>query len=102
MAIAMNGAAAIISSGNTTASARIRTAAARDIASNGDDSSTIGTSVIAQIVQSGVMPALAATAAAPGSTIGSANASSAVRRAGSRGQSVSATAAADGRIIKTS
>ncbi len=86
----MNGDASTIRTGNTTAAASSHTAAWRGTATSGDDSSTTGSSVIADIAHSDTIPTLNSNAANAGSTSGAANAISARRRSGVRGHRESA------------
>src|SRR5260370_32153264 len=87
--------------GKTTASATRRTAARRDIATNGDDSRTTGNSVIAGVTQIDSMATVSSTAISTANKNGVANAMRSVRRSGSAGHSVSRIAAPLGRAAST-
>src|ERR1700685_942777 len=87
--------------GETTASASRRTAASRGIATSGDDSSTIGNSVIAGVTQIDSMATVSSTAISTANKNGAANAMTSVRRSGSDGHSVSRMAAQLGRVAST-
>src|SRR5580700_4482998 len=87
--------------GKITARASSRTAAGRGIATNGDDSSTIGNSVIAGVTQIDSMATVSSTAISTANRNGAANAMTSVRRAGSDGQNVSRIAAQLGRAAST-
>ena len=76
-----------------------RTAAARGTVTSGEASSTTGSNVIAPICQSETISTCARTAASAGSSSGARNATSTSRRAGSAGQSVSASARKLGRAV---
>src|SRR5947209_2848698 len=94
----MSGDASTIRSGNTMAAASSHTAARRGTTISGDDNSTTGSSVIADIAQSETISTLAGSATKAGSTSGAMNAISARCRSGVRGHTVSASAATLGRV----
>src|SRR5260370_42710910 len=89
----MIGAIATMANGNTTASARMRAASRRAMATSGEDNSTTGSSVQADIdqIDTNRMPANGATNAGPSST--AQNATAASRRSGVAGHAMSAIAA---------
>src|SRR5258708_28742023 len=87
--------------GKTTARASRRTAARRDIATNGDDSRTTGSSVIAGVIQIDSMATVSSTAISTANKNGAANAMTSVRRAGSDGHNVSRIAAQRSRVAST-
>src|SRR5436190_14780239 len=94
----MNGDARTIRIGNTIAATSSHTAARRGTVSSGDDNSTTGSKVIADIAQSETISTFASIAAKAGKIRGATNAMSAKRRSGVRGHTVSATAAIFGRV----
>ena len=94
----MNGAAATITMGNTTAAASVAVTGFRSRAISGDDSSTTGSSAHADMVQSEVISNPTIGASAAGSSSGSQNAVIASRRSGAFGQSMSAATARLGLI----
>src|ERR1700693_6209295 len=98
MPSATSGETASMHKGKTTASANRRTAAGRDIATSGDDSSTTGNSVIAGVTQIDSMATVSSTAISTANKNGAANAMTSVRRAGSDGHNVSRIAAQRGRV----
>src|ERR1700724_3035201 len=98
MPSAANGETASATRGKPTASAKRRTAARRDIVTNGDDNSTIGNSVIAGVTQIDSMATVSNTAISTANKNGAANAMTSVRRAGSDGHNVSRMAAQRGRV----
>src|SRR5215831_4021562 len=97
MITAMAGAAAVTSTGTATAMAKTVVAAKREIANNGEDSSTTGNKVIDPIAHSETISSCVASAATAGNSNGRAKALSARRRSGSRGHNVSRIAATLGR-----
>src|ERR1700722_20310261 len=101
MPSATNGETASITKGKTTASAKRRTAARRDIVTSGDDNSTIGSSVIAGVTQIDSMATVSSTAISTANKNGAANATTSVRRSASDGHSVSRIAAQLGRVAST-
>src|SRR3984957_14897015 len=101
MPSATSGETASMHKGKTTASANRRTAARRDIATSGDDSSTTGNSVIAGVTQIDSMATVSATAISTANKNGAANAIRSVRRSGCDGHTVSRIAAQFGRVAST-
>src|SRR3984957_4083499 len=101
MPSAASGVTASATRGKTTASDKRRTAARRDIVTCGDDSSTIGNSVIAGVTQIDSMATVSSTAISTANKNGAANAMTSVRRSGSAGHSVSRIAAQLGRVAST-
>src|SRR5277367_3587494 len=97
MRSATTGAAATQTTGTAIAMARMRIAAARGSVTSGDDSTTTGSSVMLAMAQSETTFSLAMTAARSGSRNGTTKATTTVRRRGSDGHAVSATAMPDGR-----
>ena len=88
------------SSGNAIAMATIRTAAAREIAMRGEDSSTTGNKVMLAIAHNDTTFCSVATAKSAGSSSGSMNTSAASRRGTSSGHSMSAIVARSGFATK--
>src|ERR1700681_953227 len=97
---AIAGATAIITNGNTTASARTRIALLRLIATSGEDSSMTGNSVHADMDQSDTSCTPAKGATTAGTTSPTQNATAASRRSGVVGQAMSLTAARVGRVTR--
>src|SRR4051812_56202 len=95
----MKGEASTITTGRAIAAASSQVAARRVTVRSGEDSSTTGSRVIAHIAQSDTISTLNSIAASAGSISGAAKATSAKRRAGSRGQTVSVIAAILGRVM---
>src|SRR5436190_19875055 len=97
MPTAIAGAAAIMTSGNTIASASTRSASRRVIATSGDDSSMTGNSVQADIDQIDTRCTRASGANTAGTTSTAQKASAASRRSAVAGQAMSFSVAGFGR-----
>src|SRR6266545_5422139 len=98
MAITIAGAAAVISGGSSTANATMASTAERPITTSGDDSSTTGSSVQADIVHTGLSSRPIASATEAGNRSGTQNAIAASRRSGAVGLIMSASAGRLGRL----
>src|SRR5205085_8274714 len=96
---AMKGAASTITTGNTIAAASSHTKARRGTVTSGEDNSTTGNSVTADIAHSETISTLSSAAASAGNTSGATNAISTRRRSGLCGHAVSPIAVRLGRVM---